>query len=254
VQGDAFVEIYMIRGFLFSLLFALSLVQATHTVPLPIEKPVPSSIAHEIPAGSHFSLNWAGYVARRGTFEGVGATWRVPTVTPDSLPYSADATWVGIGGTSSEDLIQAGTQAIVHGSKVEYQAWVERLPDYLEPISLSVHPGDWVSVDLREIEEGLWKLQFRNLTTGKVFTDIYEYDSSNSSAEWIEEMPMHASGELIPLSQFGSVTFHNAYAIENGQVLTPETLNAQPVTLIDEDGNMLAVPGPLQSDTFTVKR
>src|SRR2546427_4217339 len=52
------------------------------------------------------SSNWSGYAASGGTFTSVTATWTVPTVSATSP--GADATWVGIGGLESQDLIQAG--------------------------------------------------------------------------------------------------------------------------------------------------
>src|SRR5438445_9051939 len=60
------------------------------------------------------SSNWSGYAANGGTFTSVTATWTVPTVSATSS--GADATWVGIGGLTSNDLLQAGTQAMVDGS------------------------------------------------------------------------------------------------------------------------------------------
>src|SRR5207244_9005358 len=66
------------------------------------------------------SSNWSGYVANGGSFTAVTATWVVPQVSATST--GADATWVGIGGLNSRDLIQAGTQASVGGGSVTYEA------------------------------------------------------------------------------------------------------------------------------------
>src|SRR4051812_44346743 len=57
------------------------------------------------------SLNWSGYVAGGSDYTAISGSWVVPQVSGGTL--SADATWVGIGGTASRNLIQAGTQAIV---------------------------------------------------------------------------------------------------------------------------------------------
>src|SRR5690348_4888732 len=69
--------------------------------------------------GAGTSSNWAGYVAEGGTYTGVSGAWHVP-VPQDSAATSvaADATWVGIGGVESHDLIQAGTQAIVEDGSI----------------------------------------------------------------------------------------------------------------------------------------
>src|SRR5579862_7331722 len=55
------------------------------------------------------SRNWAGYAAGGGSFTGVTATWTIP----QSSGSGVDATWVGIGGLQTRDLIQAGTQGTV---------------------------------------------------------------------------------------------------------------------------------------------
>src|SRR5579862_3178597 len=61
---------------------------------------------------SNDSSNWAGYAAQGGTFTGVTGTWTVPAPTADATTtyatrIAADATWVGIGGVSTRNLIQA---------------------------------------------------------------------------------------------------------------------------------------------------
>lgn len=84
--------------------------------------------AVNVPIGSDTSSNWAGYVASVGTFTSVGAGWTVPRVVGGNGSLSADATWVGIGGLSSNDLIQVGTQAIVQNGTTTYEPWYELLP------------------------------------------------------------------------------------------------------------------------------
>ena len=53
-----------------------------------------------------------------------------------------DATWVGIGGVTSNDLIQAGTQAIIQKGQTSYEAWYELLPGYQTIIPLTINAGD----------------------------------------------------------------------------------------------------------------
>src|SRR5205085_3777558 len=100
----------------------------------------------EVPQGQGTSRNWAGYAARGGTFTSVSGTWTIPEVAIDSA-FGADATWVGIGGLRTRDLIQAGTQQSVTGSgSVTYEAWVEKLPAVARPVPLTVLPGHTISV------------------------------------------------------------------------------------------------------------
>src|SRR2546427_2616225 len=71
----------------------------TGTTPNVTQPGTPASVTSS-------SSNWSGYAANGGTFTSVTATWTVPTVSATSS--GADATWVGIGGLESQDLIQAG--------------------------------------------------------------------------------------------------------------------------------------------------
>jgi len=63
------------------------------------------------------SQNWAGYAAIEGSYTSVSATWTVPDIGLASAA-GIDAAWVGIGGVTGTDLIQAGTQATVSGGGV----------------------------------------------------------------------------------------------------------------------------------------
>jgi hypothetical protein len=204
------------------------------------------------------SLNWSGYVASQGTFTSVSGTWTVPSVANTAAQPAADATWVGIGGVSSHDLIQAGTQAITNsgsGNNVTYQAWYELLPSDMQTISLPVHAGDSVSVSLAETSSNVWTISFTNHTTGSTYTTNVNYNSSLSSAEWIEEMPTANIG-FIPLDNFGSVSFSGASAVDNGDTVTIAGANAQAISMITQGNQTLATPSALGSDgaSFTVTR
>src|SRR5437773_10714531 len=95
------------------------------------------------------SSNWSGYAATGGVFTSVTGSWIVPTVTSTSI--GADATWVGIGGLSGRDLLQAGTQAMVSADgRVEYSAWTEMLPQTSHPVPLAVRAGDAVTATLTQ--------------------------------------------------------------------------------------------------------
>jgi hypothetical protein len=206
------------------------------------------------------STNWSGYAALRSAkYTGVGATWVVPIPEKDDdVPLATDATWVGIGGVKKSDLIQAGTQAITKNGKTTYRAWYELLPDYQKPIPLEVRGGDTVKVALSEFSPDLWLLVFDNLTTGAQHNLVLEYDSSRSTAEWIQEMPhLSAGGESIyaPLDRFGTVTFKDAYAVIKGSTKDLEQARAKPITMVSSDGDIvLASPSALDEDAFYVER
>jgi hypothetical protein len=205
------------------------------------------------------SRNWSGYVASGGTFTAVSGTWTVPTVSPSASGTSAraDATWVGIGGATTTDLVQAGTQATVVNGVVSYSAWVETLPQPSRDVSLAVSAGDTVSVSLAQQTAGSWNITIQNTTTGGVYNGTVTYASSVSSAEWIEEAPTAGKGGVVVLDQFGTVQFTNASTVKDGQTVTPAAAGATAVTMVNnKTGVTLATPSALGSDgaSFTVTR
>ncbi|HEV7448991.1 MAG TPA: G1 family glutamic endopeptidase [Candidatus Paceibacterota bacterium] len=203
------------------------------------------------------STNWAGYTATGGTYTAVGATWTI-AAPATTTTLSTDATWIGVGGVRRGDLLQAGTQAASENGKVQYWAWYELLPDYQQTIPMAVHGGDRVKVSLTQLVDDLWQLSFYDLTTGNEYQKTITYHSSRASAEWIEEMPVVTSkGQEIfaPLSNFGSVTFDDAYATTGGVPKTLQKLRAQSVAMVSRQGHVvLATPSLIDADSFVVKR
>jgi hypothetical protein len=179
---------------------------------------------------------------------------------PDALAAGgsagADATWVGIGGVRSQDLIQAGTQEAVSGNgRVHYEAWIEMLPRPSRPIQLAVHPGDQVTVSIEEQSADEWLIAFNNATTGQTYQQTVNYSSSHSSAEWVEEAPS-AGRRILPLANFGNISFSSGSAVKDGQRQSIADLKARAITMIDRTGQALATPSPLGDDgaSFSVAR
>jgi len=222
----------------------------------PAGQPQPSQ--PRVPRGQDTSQNWAGYSVTGGTFTSVTGTWNVPEFTADS-PTGADATWVGIGGVDTRDLIQAGTQQTVSRTgATQYEAWVETLPQASHPVPLTVNPGDSVTVSVVQLPQAQdqWQVSFKNATTGQTYQVTEHYASSMSSAEWVEEAPSSGRGRQIPLDNFGTVNFSQASAIKDGQRVTLADARAQAITMVGRGGQQLAKPSSLGSDgaSFSVTR
>jgi len=218
----------------------------------------------ELATTTDASYNWAGYVADEGSqYTAVSATWTVPEAqypTGSSADVAADATWVGIGGVETRDLIQAGTQALVDRSgNTQYQAWYEVLPQVSQPVDLDIEPGDSVSVAVTYAGGRMWHISFVDNTTNKQAAVDVPYDSSYSSAEWVQEMPSLAIGSRghasMPLDAFGRVTFSNASTVADGEVQSLDASGAQPLKMQNGIGQTLAAPSVLSgADTFSVVR
>lgn len=207
------------------------------------------------PVSVDISLNWAGYAATGGVFTAVGATWNMPQSVAASSSISADATWVGIGGITASDLIQAGTQTVFQNGTTSYTAWYELLPALSVQVPLAVHPGDTVTVSIAEEGAGEWQISFADTTTGQSYQAPVSYQSSLSSAEWIEEMPSDGR-TFAPLDNFGTVSFGNGYAVENGNRVNISGAAANPMTMTTDAGQALATPSSLGADgaSFAITR
>jgi hypothetical protein len=222
---------------------------------VPVPPPEPPSPPSDIQPGPGTSRNWSGYAARGGSFTSVSATWTLPQLALDG-PFGADAAWVGIGGLSGRDLIQAGTQQTVSGTgSVVYQAWIEMLPAASRPVPLTVLPGQSLTVSIDQQADDTWLIAFTNLTSGATLQRTLQYSSSLSSAEWIEEAPF-ARRRVLPISQFGTLTFSAASAVKDGYSQTIADLGARAISLVDNSGRAVAVPSPLGGDgaSFSVTR
>ena len=222
------------------------------TSPAPQPLPFPG-----IPDNANSSHNWSGYAATGGTYTAVSGTWTVPEFNGTDSTFGIDATWVGIGGVRSRDLIQAGTQQTVSGNgSTQYEAWVELLPRASRPVPLRVHAGDSVTVNIAEQSPDQWQIDFTNNTTGQTYQQTVQYTSSHSSAEWVEEAPSGGRGGLLPLSNFGSGAFSAGSAVKDGNMVSIGGANARAITMIGADNQALAVPSPLGADgsSFSVAR
>jgi hypothetical protein len=203
---------------------------------------------------SDTSSNWSGYVANGGTYTSVTGTWVVPQV--GATTTGADATWVGIGGVTGTDLIQAGTQATVTGDgSVTYSAWTEILPDFSRTTPLEVTAGDTVTVTITEQSSGVWLIVMVNNTTSDSYEKTLRYASSRSSAEWVQEAPSTSRG-IVTLDDFGSVRFIAGSAVRDGRTLGLSGLGATPVAMINRAGQAIALPSTLGADgsSFVVTR
>lgn len=232
--------------------------------PAPASSPAPSGASPSprvppqpiAPRGRGQSANWSGYAANGGKFTEVDGTWTVPQPsTGGSL--GADAAWIGIGGENSHDLIQAGTEETVLSSgRVRYDAWIEMLPQYSHPVPLAVHAGDSVSVSIKQQDPGTWQISFKNNTSGATYDRTVQYQSSLSSAEWIEEAPSGGRGGVMPIDNFGSIAFSSTSAVKDGQKVNLSQAGASPITMINANGQPLVTPSAVTADGsgFNVSR
>ena len=100
--------------------------------------------------------------------------WRVPTVVPPPTPAPqtlAVGFWVGLGGdqnNNSNEVVQAGTQAVVQGNTVSYSAWTQWFPAENAVIvqNFPVAPGDHVEFLVTTPQLNRSFISMRNFASG----------------------------------------------------------------------------------------
>jgi hypothetical protein len=204
------------------------------------------------------SGNWSGIVnTAPGTgskYDLVEGEWIIPNAYPNSTKANGvylAATWIGIDGWGSGDVLQAGTNSecvVSNGVTTSQSAfpWYEWYPSFWIAISnFPVHPGDtiWGEVYAESSTEGYIFLY--NVGAGTYTSATFAAPSGTSlqgnSAEWIVEDPSTGSSEYL-FPNYGSTAFFDCYAYSSAgsQTLTsgfPVNLVQNNVTLsepIDE--------------------
>ncbi len=218
---------------------------------------IPAHRGQKLPVhgGTTSSLNWSGYAVTPGSgVTAVDSTFTVPSAGLD--PPGFAATWAGIGGYNTSDLIQAGVeeQSVPSNSVLgnQYQAWYELLPASETPISnctgdssCTVTPGDKVSVDIHNVSGNTWSISLTD--AGKwSWSQNVTYSSSESSAEWILEAPTLVAQTV--LANVGTVPFGPTSTYTQGG--TTHTIAAGDPTQIDLGTGVVneATPSALASD------
>jgi hypothetical protein len=194
-------------------------------------------------------------------FSAVNGNWTVPTLSCTSTT-SYSAHWIGIDGANSSTVEQDGTEADCSGGVASYDAWYEMYGDNavnngseveLAPNSYPVYPGDGMAASV-SVANNVWTLAVSDAGSAahahnwQYSTNINYAGAAQSSAEWVVERPeicyVFFGCSLTTLANFGSVTFTNASATDNG---TNGPISAASYVGIEmvNGSTPIAVPGSL---------
>src|SRR5881396_1565935 len=204
--------------------------------------PIPQlTLAPRTHDGSFQSTNWSGYAVTgpSGSVSDAKGSWTVPAIQgscPSTNQYSSF--WVGIDGFSSGTVEQTGTDSDCQNGAPTYYAWYEFYP----------HPAFLIN--------GL-TITITDTTTSKSFsTSAKVHSAQRSSAEWIAEAPS-SSGGILPLADFGTVSFSACTAMVSGTSGTIGSFGSsvQVITMVSNSGAVKAQPSSLSGsggDSFSV--
>jgi len=217
-----------------------------------VENPVNGNVSNV-----EYSSNWAGAVliADSATYTAVTGTFTVPTPSKPSGggsgSYSASA-WVGIDGdTCGNAILQTGIDFTIDGGDVSYDAWYEWYPDYAYDFSgISFSAGDTVKVTVTASSTTSGTAVIENVSKGQTVSKSISssYALCEENAEWIVE-DYEEGSSLVPLADWGTVTFTSAEATTNSGSVSPSG-----ATIIDiEQNNKVLTSVTASSSEVTVK-
>src|ERR1700742_2705435 len=192
---------------------------------VPTVSPAAPGVTPQIVAGSRAaaqnqtvvqSSNWSGYAATSSgaAFTGVTATWTQPAATcTGGQQYSAF--WAGLDGYSSNTVEQTGTEVDCSGTTPSYSAWYEFYPGSAVtwPTSTSaVKPNHQYTASVTYSAATGSTVTLKDDTAGWIATQAQQVaGAARFSAEVIAEAPCcTAGGGILPLTNFGTVSFTNA--------------------------------------------
>jgi hypothetical protein len=209
---------------------------------------IPATPHERIPAsgGTFLSANWSGYAVKSSqhAISKTTATFIVPRVTPPRFGFAS--TWVGIGGFSTKDLIQAGVSE--QSTSPHYFAWWEKLPNSAVPINhRPVSPGDRVTVTVAQASSKKWTISLTDAGHW-TFSKRVTYNSSRSSAEWILEAPT-VNGSQTKLPGLSTTMFRRTSKyVANGLTHTIAQGNPVKILMFTRSDKREATPSALGPD------
>lgn len=197
------------------------------------------------------SANWAGYSASGapGQFTSVSASWTQPAVTCGAT-NTFSSFWAGLDGDGTSTVEQTGTDADCSRGTARYAGWREVFPKGAVFYDNPVRPGDAMTASVTASGQGTVTLSLTDATQGWTRTTRQRAPKARlASAEIVAEAP--SDGPVLPLSDFGAVTFREAMV--NRAPLGDS--GAAPVTMVTRKDATAAAPSPLTGGgTFTVTR
>ncbi|KAI0824360.1 acid proteinase [Trametes gibbosa] len=202
-----------------------------------------------------FSTNWAGavLVANTATYQSVTGTFTIPTPrepSGGSGTHSASA-WVGIDGdTCGSAILQTGIDFTISGGRASFDAWYEWFPDFAHDFSgISLSAGNSITVTVTATSRTGGTATIVNHSTGQQVSHSFSGQPAlcQENAEWIVE-DFEEGGGLVPLANFGTVTFTGASVGTSSGTLSPSGAtiidmrqNGQQLTTVSTSGSSVTV-------------
>jgi hypothetical protein len=199
--------------------------------------------------------SWGGYVATPAgpneTFNFVQSQILVVAASGGASVFAIVSAWVGIDGSESSDVAQAGYSTWTTPAGFTTSPWFEWYPNLpVVILNMNLNAGDTIEVSLFVLSPTSVFCIYKNVTkqTAVVFTITAPGSTTlkGNCAEAIVESP---AGEFFPLPNFDCVLFNNVAASTNKQNYLLVNPNYE-FDLTDGNNNCDVKPFPLSSSSF----
>lgn len=204
--------------------------------------------------GAAFSTNWAGYAETKTSakYSKITGSWTQPKAICGS-GQSFAAFWTGLDGLTKNNptVEQDGTLIQCSGGKATYFSWWEMFPrNNIQVVGSSVQPGDKITSSVTR-SGTKYTLKLTDSThSGNSFSTTQTCAATtckDTSAEWIGEAPSNSSGQILPLTKFGTWTLSGATVKAGTKSGTIKTFSHEKITMVNSSGQVKAQTGALNS-------
>ena len=225
------------------------------TPPAPAHRSLRPNHLSTLHRGLGTSTNWAGWLNTGSTFTDARASWTQPAASCPTAAPKYSSFWVGLDGYNSNSVEQIGTDSDCFGTNHPvYYGWFEMFP--AAPVTLSrqtypIGPGDAMSAVV-SVTGTQFNFELVNWTRRWVYKATrYSSTARRSSAEWIVEAPSGCNVygcEVLPLADFGSMSFSHASTVGNGRLAVISTFRNDALVMVNSTRTVIkSVPSELNS-------
>ena len=204
--------------------------------------------------GQMSSTNWTGYVIDSPGVTAVSASWIVPAVHctatgATNIVTQGLAVWIGFDGLGAAIPEQVGSMSECYNGSPMYYSWEEdpslspnsstnaALPAFEQTL-----PDDHMTASISYLGKSEFQLVIKDLTQGESRTyTVIIANVARASAEWIvEAFTNEETQQQVTLPGFQPITFSDCSATVNNVTGSITSLNAQTITMVDNNGNTVA--------------
>lgn len=212
------------------------------------------------------SVNWAGYAVTRGgkSFRLAQASFFVPYLNCKVSPGTYSADWVGFDGflgAKADSVEQDGIEADclgTGGKTARYRAWYEMFPKAEVVSGIKVSAGDSITASVSYLSaRHRFRLTVKDNTNGHHFVVTKACAAARcprTSAQVISEAPANNQGELLPLADYGAVSFTSIGVTDgaghHGGLISRRWRTSKIVQFGDASNKRIAQPTPIHGGSF----